>query len=131
MSIQQRRTLQQTLTSLPPAEVLAAATRYFSTRHGIYAAFPEKEGPTFVNLRGQGGEEIVIGVATSEQGTSVTGSSYIFDQQISRFFATLPPYPTEDVTTGPDDIGPDLAEAMTPDAAPPGGVAPTGKGAPA
>ena len=129
MSIQQRRTLQQTLTSLGPAEVLAAAKRYFSTRHGIYAAFLEKEGPTFVNLRGQGGEEIVIGVATTDAGTAVTGSSYIFDQQISRFFSTLPPYPTEDVESGPGDIGPDLAEPMTADEAPPGGVAPTGKGA--
>jgi hypothetical protein len=126
MSIQQRRTLQQTLTSLPPAEVLAAATRFFSTRNGIYAAYPEKEGPTFVNLRGQGGEEVVIAAVVGEGGTHVTGSSYIFDQQISRFFATLPPFPTEDVETGPDDVGTSVDEPMTPDEAPPAGVAATG-----
>jgi len=122
MSIQGRRTLQQTQTSLAPAEVLAAATRFFSTRNGIYAAYPEKEGPTFVNLRGQGGEEVVIAAVTGEGGTQVTGSSYIFDQQISRFFATLPPFPTEDAATGPDDVGPSLDEPMTADEAPPAGV---------
>jgi len=103
MSNQQRRTLQHTRTSLPPAEVLAAAKGYFSRRHGIYAAFPEKEGPTFVSLRGQGGEEIIIGVATDAEGTQVTGSSYLFDQQIARFLATLPPFPTEDATSGPEE----------------------------
>ena len=122
MSTQQRRTLQHTLTSLAPAEVLAAAKRFFSTRNGIYAAFPEKEGPTFVNLRGQGGEEVVVGAVAGEGGTHVTGSSYIFDQQISRFFATLPPFTTEDVVTGPDDVGTAVDEPMTPDEAPPAGV---------
>ena len=44
-------------------------------------------------FRGQGGEEIVIAVspAPDGNGTRVTGSSYLFDMQISRFFATLPP----------------------------------------
>ncbi|MBV9880892.1 MAG: hypothetical protein JO180_10380 [Gemmatirosa sp.] len=105
MHNQQRRTLQHTHTTLAPAEVLAAAKRYFSSRHGIYAAFPEKEGPTFVSLRGQGGEEVLVGVAGDDTGTQVTGSSYLFDQQVARFLATLPPFPTEDVTTGPDDEG--------------------------
>jgi hypothetical protein len=105
MHNQQRRTLQHTRTSLAPAEVLAQAKAYFAGRHGIYAAFPEKEGPTFVSLRGQGGEEILVGVATDDAGTQVTGSSYLFDQQVARFFSTLPPFPTEDTNTGPDDEG--------------------------
>lgn len=126
MNHQQRRTLQQTATTLTPSDVLSAAKRFFASRHGIYAAYPEKEGPTFVSLRGQGGEEIVIGVVPSDTGTAVTGSSYMFDQQIARFFSTLPPYPTEDAGTGPSDAAPTVAEAMTPDAAPPGGVRPTG-----
>jgi len=127
MHHQQRRTVQTTQTTLAPAEVLAAAKRYFATRHGIYAAYPEKEGPTFVNLRGQGGEEIVIGVATGDAGTAVTGSSYIFDQQIARFFSTLPPFPTEDATSGPDDVGAAAPEEMTPDEAPAAGAVPTGR----
>jgi hypothetical protein len=91
MNNQASRTLQQTATSLSPAEVLAAAKQFFARRNSIYAAFLEKEGPTYVDMRGMGGEELLIGVAPAEEGTLVTGSSYMFDQQIARFFATLPP----------------------------------------
>jgi len=126
MHNQQRRTLQETRTSLPPADVLAAAKHFFSRRHGIYAAFPEKEGPTFVTMRGQGGEEVVIGVVADAAGTHVTGSTYLFDQQIARFFTTLPPYPTEDAATGPVESGHALVEPKTPDDAPPAGAVPAG-----
>ncbi len=57
----------------------------------IYAAFPEQESATHVSLRGQGGEEIVVGALVRDGATLVTGASYMFDAQISRFFATLPP----------------------------------------
>ncbi len=57
----------------------------------MYPAFLEKEGPTFATFRGQGGEEVVIGVSAEAGGTVVTGSTYMFDQQIARFFASLPP----------------------------------------
>jgi hypothetical protein len=91
MNQQLGRTLQDTMTSLPPADVLAAAKRFFARRNTIYAAFIEKEGPTFVAMRGQGGEEVIIGVAPGADGaTRVTGSTYLFDQQVTRFFATLP-----------------------------------------
>lgn len=86
------RTQQEVNTSLDGAAVLAAATDFFSQRNGIYAAFPEKSGPTFVSLRGQGGEDVLFGVAAIPGGTRVTGSSYIFDQQIARFLSTLPPH---------------------------------------
>lgn len=100
MNYQLGRTLQETHTTLAPAEVLEAAKRFFARRQGIYAAFLEKEGPTFVNLRGQGGEELIIGVQPTASGTRVTGSTYIFDQQVGRFFSTLPPYPAEDRADG-------------------------------
>ena len=100
MNYQLGRTLQETHTTLAPAEVLEAAKRFFARRQGIYAAFLEKEGPTFVNLRGQGGEELIIGVQPAANGTRVTGSTYMFDQQVGRFFSTLPPYPTEDRADG-------------------------------
>ena len=90
MNYQIDRTLQTTRTTLPPDEVLAAARRFFARRNSIYAAFLEKEGPSFVALRGQGGEELIIGVAPVEGGTEVTGSTYLFDQQVARFFSTLP-----------------------------------------
>lgn len=91
MNQQQSRTLQEARTSLDSAAVLAAAKEFFSRRNTIYAAFVEKQGPTFVSFRGQGGEELIIGVAPVDGGTRVTGSTYMFDQQIARFFSTLPP----------------------------------------
>jgi hypothetical protein len=90
----QTRPLIECRTSLSPAEVLAAAKRFFARRNSIYAAFVEQESPTHVTMRGQGGEELVIGVAPSTPGTPgtrVTGSTYIFDFPLQRFFSTLPP----------------------------------------
>jgi len=83
-------TLQEAQTSLPPADVLALAKQFFARRSTLYAAFLDKEGPTFVSFRGQGGEEIVIGVAPADGGTRVTGSTYLFDMQVARFLSTLP-----------------------------------------
>lgn len=85
------RTLLETRTSAPPGEVLERAKRFFAARNSIYAAYVEREGPQYVTLRGQGGEELIVHAAKAEGGTAVTGSSYMFDAQIARFFATLPP----------------------------------------
>ena len=95
MNYQRDRTLLETTTSLAPADVLSAAKYFFSRRASIYSAFAEKESDTHVALRGQGGEELIIGVRPAPGGTAVTGSSYLFDQQIGRFFASLPPTPPE------------------------------------
>lgn len=78
-------------TTRPPAEVLAAAKEFFARRNSIYSAFPEQESAAHVTLRGQGGEEIVIGAIERDGATLVTGATYMFDAQVSRFFATLPP----------------------------------------
>ena len=92
MSNHQRgRTLQQVRTSTAPADVLAAAREFFSLRTGIYAAFPERAGATYLTLRGLGGEEIAIGVVADGSGTSVSASSYMFDQQVAYFLSSLPP----------------------------------------
>ena len=93
MNQQHTRTLQETRTSLTPDVVLAAAKDFFANRPSIYAAFIEQEGPTHLSMRGQGGEEILIGVRPVPGGSAVTGSSYLFDMQIQRFFSTLPPAP--------------------------------------
>ena len=85
------RTLQEAETSLPGPEVLAAAKKFFARNLNIYSAFLEKEGPTYATFRGQGGEELTIAVENRGSSTRVTASSYLFDQQISRFFVTLPP----------------------------------------
>ena len=88
---QRSRTLQQVRTTLAPADVLAAAKDFFSKRSGIYSAFPERVGATYLTLRGIGGEEIAIGVSAADGGTSVTATTYMFDQQVARFLSSLPP----------------------------------------
>jgi hypothetical protein len=90
MNSQLSRTLQEAVTTASPQEVIADAKRFFTRRNGIYAAFLEKEGAGWVNFRGQGGEEIVIGTAPVEGGTRVSASTYLFDQQVARFLSTLP-----------------------------------------
>lgn len=81
-----------TTVSLPPADVLARVQRFFAERVPNASAFLEKSGPSFVVLRGQGGEEIAISAwADPEHGvTRVRGSTLFFDQALDRFFSTLP-----------------------------------------
>lgn len=86
-----QRTLQEATTSLAPQDVLARADTFFTQRNPLYAAFLEKQGPGYSTFRGQGGEEIVIAAVAKDGATRVTGSTYLFDMQIARFFATLPP----------------------------------------
>ena len=98
--ISSQRTLLETTTGLGADEVLARAKSFFTNRPSLYSTFLDKEGPAFASFRGQGGEEIVIGVApaASGSGTRVTGSSYMFDMQVSRFFTTLEPETPGDET---------------------------------
>jgi hypothetical protein len=93
---QSQRTLQEYRTTATPAEVIAEAKEFFTRRNSLYATFLEREGPTFVTFRGQGGEELVIAAAPAEGGSRVTGSTYLFDMQIARFFTTLPPFKLEE-----------------------------------
>ena len=97
---QRQRVLQDTTTSLSPAEVLHSAKEFFARQTGIYAAFPEQESKTHVTLRGQGGEEVVIAAFPANGGAKVTGSTYLFDQQVARFLATLAPVPEAVSTEG-------------------------------
>ncbi len=81
-----------TTVSLSPADVLARAQQFFAERVPHAAAFVEKSGPTFVTLRGQGGEEVVIS-AWEDKETDVTrvrASTLFFDQALDRFLSTLP-----------------------------------------
>jgi hypothetical protein len=80
----------EVVTSLDGAEVLRRAKRFFGERVPMQAAFPEKEGPAFLTLRGQGGEEIALAVASGPGGTRVRASTLFFDQPLDRFLSTLP-----------------------------------------
>lgn len=88
-----------TIVALAPEEVLRRATAFFAERVPHASAFPEKEGPQFVVLRGQGGEEVAISAVpldasgTEEAGrgkSRVRASTLFFDQAVDRFFSTLP-----------------------------------------
>ena len=87
---QSQRTMQEFRTTLPPADVLARAKSFFTTRNSLYAAFIEQESVSHQTYRGQGGEELVLAVTARDAVTLVTGSTYIFDMQVARFFTTLP-----------------------------------------
>ena len=91
MSGASKLTLQEITTAVPGNEVLARAKSFFASRPSIYAAFLDMEAPSFCSFRGQGGEEIIIGVTPTADGTAtrVTGSSYLFDMQVARFLTTL------------------------------------------
>ncbi len=93
---QSQRTLQEYRSTLPPAEVMAEAKKFFSLRNSLYATFLEKEGPGYATFRGQGGEEVAIAAVERDGSTLVTGSTYLFDMQVARFFSTLPPFVLEE-----------------------------------
>ena len=79
------------VTAAPPPEVVARAKSFFATRVPATGAFVERETERHIVLRGQGGEEIVIAAVPVDGGSAVRGSSLLFDQQVKRFFSTLPP----------------------------------------
>ncbi len=80
----------ETVTTLGPADVLARAQTFFAERVPANAAYPEKQGPTWLVLRGQGGEEISLSATTADGMTKVRGSTLLFDQTVARFLSTLP-----------------------------------------
>ncbi len=84
--------IHETRTSLAPEEVLRRAKEFFAARVPATGCFVERESARHVVLRGQGGEEVVIAVFPEETGggASVRGSTLLFDQQVGRFFSTLP-----------------------------------------
>jgi hypothetical protein len=78
------------VTTLPAPEVLARAKSFFSERVPNQAAWVEREGPTFLTLRGQGGEEIALAIVPGEGATRIRASTLLFDQAVERFLSSLP-----------------------------------------
>jgi hypothetical protein len=81
-----------TAVALPPSAILQRARAFFAERVPNAAAFVEKEGPGFLTMRGQGGEEVVFSAWEDAAAglTRVRASTLFFDQMIDRFFSTLP-----------------------------------------
>jgi hypothetical protein len=84
------------VTTLEGGEVLRRAKRFFAERVPLNAAYPEREGPTYLTLRGQGGEEIAFAIWSTPAGTKVRVSTLFFDQVVDRFLSTRP-LPSEHV----------------------------------
>jgi hypothetical protein len=84
------------VTTLEGPEVLRRAKRFFAERVPLNAAYPEREGSTYLTLRGQGGEEIAFAVWATPKGTRIRVSTLLFDQVVDRFLSTLP-LPAEQV----------------------------------
>jgi hypothetical protein len=80
----------ETTTTLSADEVFLRAKRFFAERVPATSAFPEKEGPGFLVLRGQGGEEVALAAMAGDGTTRVRGSTLLFDHAVSRFLSTLP-----------------------------------------
>ncbi len=79
--------------ALAPAEIFARAKAFFAERVPNASAFLEKEGPQFLVLRGQGGEELVMSARPLDGAVAksqVRASTLFFDQALDRFFSTLP-----------------------------------------
>jgi hypothetical protein len=81
---------QEYLTTLSGAEVIARAKAFFAERVPLTAAYPEKEGPGYLVLRGQGGEEVAMSVTAADGMTRIRASTLLFDQAVGRFLSTLP-----------------------------------------
>ena len=77
-------------TSLPATDIISRAKAFFAERVPNNAAYPEREGPTFLTLRGQGGEEIALAVMPVPGGSRVRASTLFFDQAVERFLSTMP-----------------------------------------
>jgi hypothetical protein len=86
----------EVITTVDGPEVLRRAKRFFAERVPLNAAYPEKEGPSYLTLRGQGGEEIALAVWQVPNGTRVRISTLLFDQVVDRCLSTLP-LPSEHV----------------------------------
>jgi hypothetical protein len=80
----------ETTTTLSGPEVITLAKAFFAQRMPQSAAFPEEEGPAYLTLRGQGGEEIALAVFAADGATRVRASTLFFDQAVGRFLSTLP-----------------------------------------
>jgi hypothetical protein len=80
----------ESVTSLAASDVIRQAKLFFANRMPQYAAFPESEGPAFLTLRGQGGEEIALAVFPADGVSRIRASSLFYDQAVARFLSTLP-----------------------------------------
>lgn len=77
-------------TALTPDRVLTEARRFFAEDIPASAAWPERQGPGYLTLRGAGGEEIALAAWAAGGETRVRASTLFFDQAVMQFLSRLP-----------------------------------------
>ncbi|HEX6924449.1 MAG TPA: hypothetical protein VF167_03435 [Longimicrobiaceae bacterium] len=82
--------VQEVVTDLPRAEVLARAREWFTTRFSPYAGFLEDESESHLRFEAESGE-LVLGVAERDGRTVVRGSTSRMHHELSQFLMTLAP----------------------------------------
>ncbi len=80
--------IQETITHLPPEEVLERARTFFTTRMTPYVGFVEQESDSHVRFRFEAGT-LVIAAGRQGEHTWVRGSTSRLHNELSRFLATL------------------------------------------
>ena len=80
--------IHETITILPPHEVLSRARAFFAHAGSSYASFEEHADQGYVKLFLEVGE-IVIGTVPAAEGTRVRGSASRGEHLLTRFLTTL------------------------------------------
>ena len=86
--------IQEIVTDLAPADVLARAREWFTTRFSPYAGFIEEQSEYHLRFEMESGE-LVIGVGEKDGRTVVRGSTSRLHHELSQFFITIAPVAEE------------------------------------
>jgi hypothetical protein len=97
--------IQEVLTDLPPADVIARAREFFTLRLSPYGAFTEDASDHHVKLTTEAGD-VTIGTGAQDGRTLVRGSTSRLHHELSQFLTTLaPPEEVRQNTPGPGASG--------------------------
>lgn len=97
--------IQEVITELPPAEVMARARQWFTTRFSPYAGFIEEASEAHLRFEIEAGE-VIIGVGEQDGRTVVRGSTSRLHHELSQFLITLaPPEEVKQNLVGPGVSG--------------------------
>lgn len=95
----------ETVTDLPPEEVIRRAREFFSLRLSPYAAFEEEGSATSLRLTSEAAE-VTLGAGVAGGRTHVRASSSRLHHEVSQFLATLgPPEEVRQNQPGPGASG--------------------------
>ena len=97
--------IQEVITDVPVAEVMARAREWFASRFSAYAGFIEDQSEGHLRFEIEAGE-VIIGVTEQEGRTLVRGSTSRLHHELSQFLITLSvPEEVRQNVTGPGASG--------------------------